>query len=119
MLTKEEIRNYILSKPGAFEDFPFGDDVPVFKVAKKMFALFNSDGDNLKINLKCDPSEALYLRETFDAIIPGYHMNKKHWNTVIIDGSLPDEMVKELIDKSYKLVFSKLKKDEKIMINNL
>jgi predicted DNA-binding protein (MmcQ/YjbR family) len=118
MLTKEEIRNYILSKPGAFEDFPFGDDVPVFKVAKKMFALFNSDGDNLKINLKCDPSEALYLRETFDAIIPGYHMNKKHWNTLLMDGSMPDQLVYQWIDDSYKLVVAQLPKGEQASLKN-
>lgn len=118
MLTREEVRDYILSQQGAFEDFPFGDDVPVFKVANKMFALLNSNKDKVSVNLKSDPNEALYLRDTFEAIIPGYHMNKKHWNTVYVDGSLSDDMIKELIDKSYKLVFSKLKKSEKEMIEH-
>ncbi len=118
MLTREEVRDYILSQQGAFEDFPFGDDIPVFKVGNKMFALLNSNKDIMSVNLKGDPDEALYLRDTFEAIIPGYHMNKKHWNTVYVDGSLTDDMVKELIDKSYKLVFSKLKKSEKEMIEH-
>lgn len=117
MLTRDEVKKYILSKPGAYEDYPFGDDVPVFKVCNKMFGLFNSGNDELRVNLKSDPSEALYLRDNFEAIIPGYHMNKKHWNTVIIDGSLPDSMITELIDKSYMLVYSKLKKSEKEMLD--
>lgn len=113
MLTREEVRQYILSQKGAYEDYPFGDDVPVFKVANKMFALMNSDKEKVSINLKCEPSEALYLRDTFEAVTPGYHMNKKHWNTVIVDGSLSDNLVRELIDKSYALVFCKLKKSER------
>lgn len=119
MLTREELRTYILSQKGAFEDFPFGDDVPVFKVANKMFALLDGDKDKISISLKSDPNEALYLRDSFEAIIPGYHMNKKHWNTVYVDGSITDDMIKELIDKSYKLVFSKLKKSEKDKIEHL
>ncbi|GMQ60368.1 MmcQ/YjbR family DNA-binding protein [Vallitalea sediminicola] len=117
MLTRKEVKKYILSKPGAYEDYPFGEDVPVFKVSNKMFGLFNSDDNELRVNLKSDPSEALYLRDNFEAIIPGYHMNKKHWNTVIIDGSLPDPMIKDLIDKSYMLVYSKLRKNEKEIID--
>jgi predicted DNA-binding protein (MmcQ/YjbR family) len=118
MLTRDQVKTYILSKPGAYEDYPFGDDVPVFKVCNKMFGLFNKDDNALRINLKSDPSEALYLRDNFESIIPGYHMNKKHWNTIIIDGSLPDSMIKELIDRSYKLVYSKLRKSERQLLDN-
>ncbi|MCT4597930.1 MAG: MmcQ/YjbR family DNA-binding protein [Vallitalea sp.] len=116
MLKRNEVRDYILNKPGAYEDFPFGEDVAVFKVCNKMFALFNKDIDNFSINLKSDPDEALYLRETFDSIIPGYHMNKKHWNTIIIEGTITDNMIFELIDKSYKLVFNKLKKSDRELL---
>jgi len=83
----EEIRIYCLSKKQTTEGFPFGDDTLVFKVKGKMFALMNLEED-LRMNLKCDPEEAIRLREKHDAVIPGYHMNKKLWNTVIADGSI-------------------------------
>jgi predicted DNA-binding protein (MmcQ/YjbR family) len=88
------------------ESFPFGDDTLVFKVNGKIFALANLDGD-LTVNLKCDPSLAIKLRERYVSVIPGYHMNKKHWNTVILDGSIPDKEVFAWIDHSYNQVLKK------------
>jgi len=102
----ETVREYCLSKPGATESFPFGDDTLVFKVNNKIFALANLEGD-LRINLKCDPEYAVELRERHSSIIPGYHMNKKYWNTVLVDGTLSDSMTEGLIDHSYGLVAGK------------
>ncbi len=105
------IKKYLLDKPEAKEDFPFGPEVAVYKVRDKMFALIGTENKEVRINLKCDPIEAEQLRMVFDAIIPGYHMNKKHWNTVIINGSIPDGEVKRMIDNSYKLVVKGLGKN--------
>jgi predicted DNA-binding protein (MmcQ/YjbR family) len=99
----ELIREYCIKKPEVNEGFPFGEDTLVFKVKGKIFALANLGGD-LSINLKCDPSLALELRERYPSVTPGYHMNKKHWNTVILDGSIPDKEVYSMIDHSYSLV---------------
>lgn len=99
----EELRDYCNSKPGTEESFPFGDDTLVFKKNGKIFALVNLDGD-LSINLKCDPALALELRERHPAVIPGYHMNKKHWNTINLDGSIADKEIFSWIDHSYGLV---------------
>jgi predicted DNA-binding protein (MmcQ/YjbR family) len=99
----EIIRDYCISKKGVTESLPFGDDTLVFKRAGKIFVLANLDGD-LSINLKCDPAFALELREKYASVIPGYHMNKKHWNTVLVDGSIPDKEILEWIDQSYDLV---------------
>jgi predicted DNA-binding protein (MmcQ/YjbR family) len=99
----EILREYCLNKPDVTEGFPFGEDTLVFKVRGKMFALFNLEGD-LTVNLKCDPVYAIELREKYPAVIPGYHMNKKYWNTVIIDGSIPDSELFKWIDLSYGLV---------------
>ena len=104
----EEFRNFCLSLPGATEDFPFGSDTLVFKVNGKMFALTNIDVFE-SINLKCEPEEAIDLRERYAAVLPGYHMNKKHWNTVIMDQSIPDKLVKQWVKDSYDLVVSKLR----------
>jgi predicted DNA-binding protein (MmcQ/YjbR family) len=98
-----KLREYCLAKKNATEGFPFGEDTLVFKVKGKIFALANLDGD-LSINLKCDPSFALDLREKYSSVTPGYHMNKKHWNTVFLDGSVPDKEVFSWIDHSYSLV---------------
>ena len=103
----EEFREYCMSKSGVTEEFPFGEDTLVFKVMGKMFALTNLDGD-WSLNLKCDPERAIEFREKFPAIQPGYHMNKVHWNTVMMDGSLKDDFVRQLIDHSYQLVVDKL-----------
>jgi predicted DNA-binding protein (MmcQ/YjbR family) len=99
----ETIRDYCISKKGVTESFPFGDDTLVFKKTGKIFLLANLDGD-LSINVKCDPAIALELREKYTSVIPGYHMNKKHWNTVLIDGTIPDKEILEWIDHSYILV---------------
>lgn len=107
MLNIQTIREYFLSKPGATEDTPFGEDTLVFKVGGKMFGLANLEGD-LRVNLKCDPEKALELREQYGAVKPGYHMNKSHWNTVAIDGTIPEKTILQWIDDSYNLVFQKL-----------
>jgi len=99
----EQLREYCINKPGVAEGFPFGEDTLVFKVKGKIFALASLDGD-LSVNLKCEPGLALELREKYSAVTPGYHMNKKHWNTVILDGSVPDKEVLKWIDHSYNLV---------------
>jgi predicted DNA-binding protein (MmcQ/YjbR family) len=104
----EVLRAYVLQKPGVTEGFPFGEDTLVFKVKEKIFLLTGLDSSPLQFNVKCDPDKAIELREEFpDSILPGYHMNKKHWNTVIIDGTVPQKLLKELIDHSYDLVSKK------------
>jgi predicted DNA-binding protein (MmcQ/YjbR family) len=102
----EILRDYCLSKDGAKETFPFGDDTLVFKRDEKIFALANLDGEPT-VNLKCDPDYALELRERYSCVIPGYHMNKKHWNTILLDGSVPDKLVFDWIDHSFDLVSGK------------
>jgi predicted DNA-binding protein (MmcQ/YjbR family) len=102
----ESLREYCLHKKRATESFPFGEDTLVFKVDGKIFALVNLDGE-LSINLKCDPGYAIEIREHYQAVTPGYHMNKKHWNTVYIDGSIPDNEIFKWIDHSYELVADK------------
>lgn len=99
-----------LSKHGAEETTPFGPDVLVYKVGGKMFALTVPDEFPARINLKCDPERSIILRDEHEAIIPGYHMNKRHWNTLVLDGSLPARLVNELIDHSYDLVAASLPK---------
>lgn len=104
------LRSYLLGKPGAVEDFPFDSVTLVIKVVGKMFALTNITEVPLRINLKCDPLKAEFLREYYSSVIPGYHMNKKHWNTVILDGSIPESEVCSMIDDSYALVVKGLPK---------
>ena len=106
----EELRAYCMHKTAVEESMPFDDTTLVFKVGNKMFALVALDAQPLRINLKCDPERAQELREKYDNIIPGYHMNKKHWNTVIIDRNLPPGLLTELIDHSYELVWNSLSK---------
>lgn len=103
----ESIRAYCLLKKGTEEGFPFDDTTLVIKVGGKIFILINLDNDP-SLNLKCDPDRASELRESNPAIIPGYHMNKKHWNTVILDGSLSKKLLLEMIDHSYELVLGSL-----------
>lgn len=105
----EEFRNYCLAKPGVTEEFPFGEDTLVFKVMGKMFALTDVELFE-SVNLKCDPEKAVELREKFLAVQPGYHMNKKHWNTVLMDGSINDRQFCQWIDHSYDLVVNSLPK---------
>ena len=105
----ESYREYCLAKTGVTEELPFGPDALVFKVMGKMFALADLDAFE-SVNLKCDPERAIELREQYSAVKPGYHMNKKHWNTVMMDGSLSNELIRELTDHSYDLVVSKFPK---------
>jgi predicted DNA-binding protein (MmcQ/YjbR family) len=102
----ETLREYCISKKEVTEGFPFGEDTLVFKVKGRIFALVNLD-DNLSINLKCDPSLAIDLRERYPSVTPGYHMNKKHWNTISIDGSMADNELLKWIDHSYDLITGK------------
>ncbi len=104
---------HCLTKPGSEETTPFGPDVLVYKVAGKAFALTVPDKFPPRINLKCDPERAVSLRDEHDAIVPGYHMNKRHWNTLMLDGSLPSKLVRELIDHSYDLVIAGLPKSKR------
>ena len=104
-----ELRDQCLSFPGSEETFPFGPKTSVFKVAGKMFALSQLGADSLRVSLKCEPGLAEGLRAAHAAVIPGYHLNKRHWNTVIVDGSLPDDTIRDMIEDSYDLVASKLR----------
>ncbi len=112
-MNRDDLRAYLLSKPHAVEDHPFGPGTAVYKVAGKMFALMPDDGP-LSVSLKCDPYLATLLRENHPAVIPGYHLNKRHWNTVKLDGSirdpLDDDEVREMIDHSYDQVIKGLPK---------
>lgn len=105
----ESFRDYCLGKPGVTEEFPFDEQTLVFKVAGKIFALADIE-EFVSCNLKCDPEKAVMLREQYSSIVPGYHMNKKHWNTVMTDGSLSDQLIYQLIDHSYELVYGALPK---------
>ena len=101
----ETLREYVLQKPSVTEGFPFGETVLVFKVFNKVFLLVPLDTQQLQFNVKCDPEKALELREAWpDTVLPGYHMNKKHWNTVIVDRKLSNKQLLEMVDDSYKLV---------------
>jgi len=114
----EVFRDYCIKKPGVTEEFPFDNTTLVFKVGGKIFAL--TDIENFtSINLKCDPEKALEYRETFSAVLPGYHMNKKHWNTILINGTINSKLLHQWIDDSYLLVFEKLNKIIKKNINQL
>lgn len=108
----EQIREYCLKKKGVKEEFPFDEETLVFKVLGKIFLLASLESVPLQINLKCDPEKAIDLREEYDTVQPGYHMNKKHWNTVIIDGTISEQKIKEWIDDSYYLVSAGLKKSD-------
>lgn len=104
----ESIREYVLGKPSVTEGFPFGDSVIVFKVNGKVFFLMPLDKQPLQFNVKCDPDLAIELREQYpEALLPGYHMNKKHWNTVIVNGTLSTKQLLQMIDDSYNLVNKK------------
>ncbi len=118
IMNVEEIRQYCLGKPQVNESFPFDNDTLVFKVLDKMFVLVNLDG-NLSINLKCNPEKALELREHYPAVLPGYHMNKRLWNTVLLNGTLDNDLVKSWIDDSYDLVVAKLPKKEREKLRDI
>lgn len=116
----EEFRTYCLSKRGVTESFPFGEETLVFKVMDKIFALAGLDAHPANANLKCDPEKAIELREEYDGLIyPGYHMNKKHWNTVEIEGNLPPALIVELVDHSYDLVVKGLTKKLQAKLENM
>lgn len=118
-LMAEQVESYLVSKPEALLDYPFGEDVKVFKVKGKMFATLalgkmgKGDGEgnfDWWMNLKCDPDEAIMLRDIFPSVIPGYHMNKRLWNTIILDGSIPKGEIERMMDNSFNLVVSKMTK---------
>ena len=100
----EQLREYCIAKPDVEEGLPFGPEVLVFKVSGKMFLLLPLDTVPLQFNVKCDPEKAIELREQYSSVIPGFHMNKKHWNTVIADGSLSNTLLQQFVDDSYELV---------------
>lgn len=114
----EEFREYCLAFSGVTEEFPFNESTLVFKVRGKIFALADIDIFE-RINLKCHPEKAIELRELHAAVLPGYHMNKKHWNTVVVDGSVPDVLLKEWIKDSYNLVVEGLSRKEQERLKQL
>lgn len=112
-MTYEILAALLLSRKGAVEDYPFGPEAAVFKVAGKMFALIGVDETPLRLTLKCDPVDADFLRNIYGAIKPGYHMNKQHWNTITLDGSVPQELLHKMINSSYALVVKGLRRAER------
>ncbi|GAB3885564.1 MmcQ/YjbR family DNA-binding protein [Spirosoma agri] len=116
-MNTETLRNYCLTRTGATESFPFGEETLVFKVGGKIFALMDTESRPTTINLKCDPERAVQLREQFSAVVPGYHMNKTHWNTVTLDGSIRNSDVQDWIDHSYELVRKSLPKAIREQLN--
>ena len=114
----ETLRNYLLNKRAAFEDRPFGPKALVFKVMGKMFALVPLETKRLHVTLKCDPDLALHLRGMYEAVRPAYYLSKRHWNTVILDGSVPEDHVFEMIDDSYDLVVKGLRKADRARIED-
>jgi predicted DNA-binding protein (MmcQ/YjbR family) len=107
-MTHKELEKYLLNKPGSWLDYPFGESVAVYKVgpkdAGKMFALIQEGKHPLQVSLKCDPVLAQTLRERYESVMPGYHLNKKHWNTIVVSGQLSDHDIFDLVDLSYRLV---------------
>ena len=103
-MTHKEVEEYILSMPNAVLEYPFGEEVAVYKVNNKMFALIQEKKEPLRVSLKCDPQLSVVLRDRFETVMEGYHLNKKHWNTILLTGQLPWEDVKSLILHSYNLV---------------
>ena len=107
---RDQVLAECLAKPGAVEDYPFGDGAAVCKVAGKMFALVSLGGEPGSVSLKCDPDRAVWLRRQYGAVTAGYHLNKRHWNTIELDGSVPGDELADLIDHSYDLVVASLPK---------
>jgi len=114
----ENFRNYCLDKKGVSESFPFDETTLVFKVLDKMFALTDTENE-FSINLKCEPEKAIMLREQFTDVKPGFHMNKKHWNTITITNNISNNLLKEWIDDSYNLIVSKMTKKNKELLKNM
>jgi len=117
-MNRDEAKDLFLTHKGAWEDYPFDDVTAVFKVGSKMFGLMSAPGKPLTINLKCDPDLAADLRDVYEDIMPGYHMSKRHWNTVNVQGSLPAEEIVKMIEHSYQLVLKSLPKRERETILN-
>lgn len=115
----EELREYCLSLKGVTEGFPFGETTLVFKVMGKMFCLAGMDNHPLSCNVKCDPETAIELRETYSGVLPGYHMNKQHWNTIVFDGSFDDVLARQWILDSYDLIVASLPKKLKLEMEAL
>ncbi|MFI2349527.1 MmcQ/YjbR family DNA-binding protein [Streptomyces sp. NPDC019443] len=115
-MTPQELRAFCLEFNAAVEEFPFGPETSVFKVLGKLFALSALDAEPLRVNLKCEPEIAVQLRADHPAVVPGYHMNKRHWNTVTV-GELPDRMVRELVEDSYDLVVAGLPRAERLRLS--
>jgi len=115
-MTEIELEKILLDKKGSTKEFPFDKVTAVYKVMNKMFALSSIKDGHLNINLKCLPEDTLGYRDIYECVIPGYHMNKKHWNTIIINGEMKDEILLEMIDESYDLVVSKLTKKDKTLL---
>ncbi|WKE67516.1 MmcQ/YjbR family DNA-binding protein [Gallaecimonas kandeliae] len=113
-MDSQALRHYLLQKPEAQEDYPFGPEIAVYKVRGKMFALLGHFQGHDSVNLKCDPFEAQALRDIFPAVKPGYHMNKLHWNTVLLDGSVPAGELERMVDASFALVVAGLKKADRL-----
>ena len=112
-----QAKEYALSQPESWLDHPFGKGAEVFKIKEKMFGLLIAAKDHRRFNLKCDPEEAIILREIFSSVIPGYHMNKTHWNTIVLDGTVPAGELKRMIDNSYTLVIRSFKKTERLRLS--
>jgi predicted DNA-binding protein (MmcQ/YjbR family) len=117
-VTRDDVLDFCGSLPGAVEDYPFGDGVAVFKVAGRMFALVSLEGDPGSVNLKCDPGLALELRARYSAVGPGYHQDKRHWNTVDLDRSIDDNQLREMIDHSYGLVVEGLPRAQRARLSD-
>lgn len=115
-MNHQDVRAYLLSKPEAIEDFPFTPDVAVFKVKGKMFATLAEEQGMYRTNLKCDPQEAIQLRDVFHAVQPGYHMNKQHWNTVFLDGEIPAGELQRMMDNSYALVVKGMPRAQRLSL---
>ena len=118
-MNSEDIRFYCIRKKAAEESLPFDDSTLVFKVGGKIFLLLSLSSSPVQFNVKSDPEKAIELREKYSSVIPGYHMSKKHWNTVICDGSVKESLIKEWIDDSYILVYNGLSKKVKVDISEI
>jgi predicted DNA-binding protein (MmcQ/YjbR family) len=116
-VNRDDVLDLCSSLPGAVEDYPFGDGVAVFKVGGKMFALIPLEDNAETVNLKCDPDRALELRARYAAVRPGYHQNKRHWNTIELDGTVEDDELRDLVDHSYELVVDGLTRAERARLD--
>ena len=117
-MNRTELNGYLLGKKASEETYPFGAETAVFKVLGKMFAIVPAS-DPLQMSVKCDPDFAEVLRENYEAVTPGYHLNKRHWNTVQIDGTIPDDELEEMIDVSYNLVVAKMTKKDQFKLDEM